>query len=230
MFKQICKTLQYAMRGADVGFLVLVVGQACTLRCKDCANFSPYADQSRKAYDIEKTLNDLHNVVNSVWRIRKLQIQGGEPFVYPYLNKILEYVVHEDKIKEVDIATNGTVIPYNFFDYLKNKKVNVRISDYPVVSEEKMQKLCNEFERQGVAYTKYEFVGKDGLWRDSGGVDTKREDNGKKVSSRFRLCSFRGCWTLENGIIGRCSRSTHSLYIQKFQTLPKDYIQVRGGI
>lgn len=61
-------------------FLVLVVGQACSLKCKNCANFAPYAPKEMLHYSFADIQRSLTVIWNALGGIQKVQIQGGEPF------------------------------------------------------------------------------------------------------------------------------------------------------
>lgn len=62
--------------------LVLVVGQACNYRCRDCANFCPISPKEYKRYSLESMTSSLKSIFENVNYIETLQIQGGEPFIY----------------------------------------------------------------------------------------------------------------------------------------------------
>ncbi|MGJ4849964.1 hypothetical protein ACH6CV_06895, partial [Bacillota bacterium Meth-B3] len=46
-------------RSMKIPFLVVAIGQACTLRCRDCGNMSPYAPHEVSSYPIEEIIDDL---------------------------------------------------------------------------------------------------------------------------------------------------------------------------
>lgn len=150
--------------------IVLVVGQACNLKCRDCGNFCPISVPETKSYNIENVISDLALVLNNVGKIGYLQIQGGEPFIYKDLDKLLMYVIKHKKIGHVEIATNGTVIPKDSVIEAMRKKTNlvVRISDYGLGNPERLK---NVLDANGIKNTLYEFAGGKGTWRKLGGGD-----------------------------------------------------------
>jgi glycerol-3-phosphate cytidylyltransferase len=90
----------------DIPFLVICTGQACSLRCRDCGNFSPYAPAETKQYPAERIIHDLSMILNHCSTIDVLQIQGGEPFLHPDLYKILGFAVEHTGVNRVTVATN----------------------------------------------------------------------------------------------------------------------------
>lgn len=57
--------------------LVLVVGQACNLKCKNCGNFCPISLPETKRYDVKSIIESLRIILKNVYRMSYLQIQGG---------------------------------------------------------------------------------------------------------------------------------------------------------
>lgn len=208
--------------------LVISLGQACTLKCRDCANFSPYAKKENLFYPYKEIIYDLEQILKVCKYIDVVQVQGGEPFIYPNLNKILQFLILNKKVKSVHIATNGTVIPMSLLELLHSKKVVVRISNYKVVESSKIKKLCSILEDNKIVYTKYGFAENNDKWIACGQPDIAREDNDNIVVNRFEKCLFNHCLTLENGMIGKCSRCIHAAQVQKFTPKSSDYINLRN--
>ena len=221
--------LELALRcisGYSINFLVVVVGQRCSLKCRDCANFSPYAQKENMAYDVDSLISTLDKILGNIRKIRLLQIQGGEPFVYPYLGKLIDYLLLQEKIEQIVFATNGTVIPVKYLEKLSHPKISVRISNYPVVPKEKINSLCEVFDDSVIQYSVYNFVHGDSFWTKCGGIETPKEYDNGIVSDRYFRCGFKTCLTLENGILGKCSRAIHAKEMQKFTPKKNDYVSV----
>lgn len=208
-------------------YLVFITGQACSLKCQHCANFSPYMPKEWNFYDSGMLIQDLNKCLGGMRKIRLFQIQGGEPFLYSDLKKLLEYVLEEDKIEICSIATNGTIIPsMDTLQLLKNKKFNVRISNYPIKNTKK-DDLVRCLQEQEVKYFIYNFVGRDNSWLDMG-KELIREEDTAHVKKRFKSCGFNRCLTLEDGKLGWCSRCIRAPIIQNFQAAETDYLDIRN--
>ncbi len=208
-------------------FLVISLGQACTLKCRDCANFSPYAKKENLFYPYEKIIDDLNDILKICKCIDVVQVQGGEPFIYSDLDKILQFLILNKKVKNVHIATNGTIVPMGLFKLLRSEKVVVRISNYKVVESLKIENLCAILDDEKISYSRYGFIESDDKWTVCGQPDMTREDDNEIAASRFEKCLFNHCLTLENGVIGKCSRSIHAMEIQKFTPKSNDHIWLR---
>ena len=204
-----------------------IIGQACSLRCRDCANFAPYAAKDRLFYDTDAVISDIAAVVEAGGYVQELQIQGGEPFLHKGLKDILRYAIEESRIHHICLATNGTIIPdEQTISLLRDAKVLVRISRYPSVSHrEVMSDICRE---NGIAFKIYTFDGGIGVWRKCGGRSMTRSDD-IETEATFLMCDFKNCFTVENHIIGWCSRSTHAPFVQDMQFHEEDYLTIRDG-
>ena len=52
-----------------IRFLVVLVGQACNLRCRDCGNFAPFAPKETLRYDVNRIIGHL-KIITKYARIR----------------------------------------------------------------------------------------------------------------------------------------------------------------
>lgn len=214
----------------ETRFLSVCVGQACNYKCKDCANFAPFAHKENLRYEIDTIKRDLENIMPYFSIIDTLHIQGGEPFVYSDLPMLIKYIGegYGNKIKNIQIATNGSIVPSKeTLEVLSEERCTVRISDYKKENTEKV--LIEKLEEYGIGYKKYDFAGMKGEWNDSGGMDYVSPIN-EDVFNKVLECSWCMCYMMENGIIGRCARSIPARTLQDINIKKEDYINVREPI
>jgi hypothetical protein len=212
--------------------LVIVTGQACTLRCRDCGNFAPFAPEAMKSYLWEDLREDVLIVFKEIEKIEKVIIQGGEPFLYKKLTDLIYLIYEARKTENIQIDTNGTLVPSSdLIECIKQCKVIVRISDYAISSPEKkdnQEKIINILSENEIPYKIYQFGSGNSTWFDSGtGLACDKSDQAAKA--RFESCSFNVCLTLENGKIGYCSRSIIAEIVQEIKTKQGDYVIVRNN-
>ncbi|MBQ7544082.1 MAG: 4Fe-4S cluster-binding domain-containing protein [Synergistaceae bacterium] len=72
--------------------LVISTGQACSYKCRDCGNFAPYSPSKFMRYSFEELSGWMTMLAESVDSIRIVQIQGGEPFLYSELGKLIQFL------------------------------------------------------------------------------------------------------------------------------------------
>lgn len=215
-------------QGLVIPALTVIVGQACSLKCKHCANFSPFAPASVKRYPLEKLCDDLQQIFNSIHRVKKIQIQGGEPFLYSQLPELLDFTRSSGKVDIITVATNGTIIPTeDVLQSMKRNHVRVRISNYPNTPQKTVTQLMKRLEEYGLDIWIYEFASDDSMWYDMGGISAAPPATDEEaVQQRFLSCPFRDCFTLENGKVSRCGRAVMAELLQGFTPRKKDLLPV----
>lgn len=218
------------MKRTYIHFLVATVGQACNLSCKDCGNFAPFAPKHTLRYAAGEILEQLKTITKYA-DIRLLQIQGGEPFLHSELRNILEFVKECGAVKKCLIATNGTIIPGGGganWQCLQDEKFIVRISNYPVAAD-KSEGVQAWLKEQNIQSELYHFASKDDKWYELGmekNPHASENAEQEKAEERYQKCLFRNCLTLENGVLGRCSRSIIAEQVQGFSAKEGDYLPV----
>lgn len=203
-----------------IPYLVVSVGQMCNLKCKNCSNFVPYAPKELLRYPIENIITDFEALFKTISRIDLLQIQGGEPFTYTDLPKLTSYLSACNEIGEIVVATNGTITPQDeVWHNLSINNIKLRVSNY-LQNRSNLKKFLNKAQTYRVNVNLYNFASRENLWYDCGGLDTPREDNDEIVFQRFNSCAFKGCLTIENGTLHRCSRAPNAHIMQNFEQSP----------
>ncbi len=208
--------------------LVVITGQNCSLKCKNCANFSPYLAKTIPFYPHEEICQDLQAITDEC-QILRLQLQGGEFFLHPNALQILEYIANNPRIHQVTIATNATIVPKDSLLAIikQSGKISIRLSDYGAVNHKSAQRLESILVAHAISHFTHHYVHSDSQWRDCGGKDVKRlkDDVVQKI---FDACLFgRNCLTMENGLISRCSRGVVAHIAQGFSLGVHDGILVR---
>lgn len=181
----------------------LVVTECCSLRCKDCANLMQYYDAPEhiKVEDIENTFD---NFLDTIDGLLDMRILGGEPFVYPDLDKILNRYVNNEKIQRITLYTNSTIVPNTkVLEALCNSKVVVHMSNYGSVSR-KVEELEKIFSESNIIHYKHDYE----QWRDIGKI-IKRNYNVEELVRLYQTCTMGKCYTFYRGKLYLCPRAAH---------------------
>jgi len=112
--------------------LNIVPSTICNLNCKGCLNFTTYI-KKHVTYEFSVLTNDVDVLFAAVDLIGRFQITGGEPFLYPKLIELVEYIggLYRGKIIHFEIVTNGTVVPSDeLCAVLVKYAVNIVADDY----------------------------------------------------------------------------------------------------
>ena len=189
--------------GMIVPHFTLVVGTRCTLRCKNCINLMQYYDGPYDL-DVQDLISDLEQFLSLIDYCMCISLVGGEPFIYPHLGIVLDYLKDNDKIASIEITTNGTVVPDNeLLTKMSDSKIRVVISDYGRL--ETMSKLAIIFDQYKI---KSECASNQ-VWIN-GGECGKRNRTDFELEQLYMACrSARLCKTLFKGKLFDCPRAAH---------------------
>ena len=82
----------------------------CNPHCKDCKDLNPsYPD--RVDFDVNQLIMDAEDFLGNVDRVHRLIIMGGDTLLHPELNKLLNFMIHQEKIGLINIFTDGSINP-----------------------------------------------------------------------------------------------------------------------
>ena len=193
-----------------VGLSVTLV---CNLKCKLCAAYSPY--QTKKTTidigDLKKTMARCFEVASFV---EQFGITGGEPMLHPDLPELFEDMYfYLDKIGEVRIFTNGTVVPKEDLLFVLKKygkKFSFLIDDYGSHLSTKIPEITKVLDDFGIAYVVRDYWSEDlhcGGWVDFGDV-RERKHSREGALELYSKCAFPNklhfCFTIYGGIMRPC--------------------------
>lgn len=197
-----------------------IVTSACSLRCKDCISLMQYYEKPKNS-DIELCKYGFDRLINCVSNIFDLRILGGEPFINHDMHKIIEWYHDLDKIKNISVFTNGTIIPNeNCMDQLKRQKVRVHISNYGF-NRDKITKLKTAFDKSNVRY----YVRPYDFWQATGNL-LKRNYTEEKKKYLFERCFERESFSYFNGKLYHCPRAAHGINIGAIPDIKDEYVDL----
>jgi|WetSurMetagenome_2_1015567.scaffolds.fasta_scaffold00092_18 MoaA/NifB/PqqE/SkfB family radical SAM enzyme len=187
-----------------IPFLFFWIGTECALRCKDCCNLIPYTVQ--RAYDFMNSIDDLKKIAG-VAKIELLQIQGGEPFAHPDMDKFVHELLNMN-ISNIYIPTNGTVLLNEMTIkaiQAGKDRIQIGISSYDC-SKEQIKRLVKQLEENNISYYLYDLMysGKSGYY--AGGISEIKNDNDMFVRKIYDHCENKVCHTLADGRLTICGR------------------------
>lgn len=205
-----------------IPWISIPITEKCSLNCKYCISLMPYYGNPAN-YILKDIKEEIEALIEVSDKIMELQIVGGEPFIYPELADVLDYVVSIHKIKKVTIVTNSTILPNKpLIDKLKNQKIHIIADDYGVISSkyEELLKLC---EREKISYEKQKYDN----WENVGPIRFRGDDKSKiEFDKQFNICFFKNCMTLIKGKIYRCQYGARTVDLGQTPDDPKDYVNI----
>ncbi len=190
------------------------ITEKCTLRCKNCSHMVPNYTRP-KDYSIKSIIQSIERLLEYV-RIDELIILGGEPFLHPHLDMLLNwYIGRKECFGSLSILTNGTVIPQaHILELMRQAGASVRISDYGSLSakKDKLKKYCQEASVScSVLYEK---------WMDFGCGETHQYSE-EDLKRMFLSCPFSQDFLLMESRLYKCAHGAH-LYNQNIIPVCQD--------
>lgn len=179
----------------------LSVGTKCSLKCKYCTQWSPYIDHP-EIYSADEIIHCMTHLLKNVDHVHRVALLGGEVFLNKEWDKILDFLLIQNKVGRVLVITNATIYPnLDARAKLKHKKVEVWIDNYGDRSRyaAKWRSYCR---RNNIKY-RYETAK---TWWDIGILKEKQMYNTNEIKETWDNCWLRNCTTLIDGILYRCGR------------------------
>lgn len=190
----------------------------CNLRCKGCSSLLPLFDKPCDV-EIDKIITDLKRFFAAIDQCIRITI-GGEPFLYPRLKEVLEYLIDEQKVLGIIMITNSTILPKTeIIELMKNKKVMVEVSDYGHL--EKMSRLITLLEKNDVYFK----VLTEQKWTDMGGVQYRNRTQEELRFSYLNCEQSRIIKGVHDGKFFTCARCARMLALGVFKS-ERDYFDL----
>ena len=188
------------------------------LKCKYCSNLIPYY-KNQADYDKKTLLKSIKTYLECINKIVYIRILGGEPFLSNNLFDIIKILLKSNKIQRIEIVTNGTIIPKEkkLISLLKNKRIIVCVSQYPIVNS---NKLISVLEEHKIQYR----IDKASYWMNYG-KPKKRNKSIKELKKQFKKCNHI-CNSLVNGQLHLCPRSSHGTDLGIIKNNENDYVNL----
>lgn len=215
--------------GLSVPFFELVVTTHCTLRCKHCAHFGAhyyFAKNGRSALkniEFDTIQRSLTKILEAVDEVREISIVGGEPLLYPQLDKVIGLLEKSNKVLRIEIATNGTIIPNDkILKAMDIDKLYVTISVYGDLSD-KANELKKLLDDKGIE-NRIQVQGYG--WDDLG----EHTDHGRSISEMKQV--YQSCFDtrykliLEENIYD-CHRVANATNLGYYTPQDSEYINLQ---
>ena len=200
--------------------LDFVITERCSLRCRECSNLMQYyaAPKNFSVEDLKRELDLTCAVFDEIYEIR---IIGGEPFVHPNWDEILQYVASKENIKRISIYTNGTLLPSDSqCEVLKATNAWLSISDYDELSR-KLEPLKKKL----AAYEIPSEVKAIPHWTHCSSF-VKHNRTREELAEVFRKCCARDLATLLNGKLYPCPFISNAMNLKAIPAVENDFVNL----
>jgi len=200
-------------------YLELCITARCSLRCTKCANLMQYYRKPRD-FDAGQLVASIERLLGCVDFVDCFRILGGEPLLHRELAGIVRYCTGQDRLGQVQVVTNGTIIPNEeLLSALQHDKASVYISDYGKVTPD-LLRLQELFDQRGIA----NFTTSNYIWDDMGEVH-RRDYSPQWVRNVYGNCTDI-CKTLLDAVVYVCPRSAHGEKLGLFPSNAQDHVDL----
>jgi hypothetical protein len=208
--------------------VMIDVTSHCTLNCTYCLQGQPYLRQKRHI-PVNTILSSFSKILSIVDYIIVVTLEGGEVFLYPELDKLLDYLstVDTSKIGKIQIQSNGTILPSDkLFHKIQNLK-NVRLVDSGYYMFSKMsleiEKKCYYY---NIPYFNKAENDSNIDWLDLGSPLHSRNYDNLQLRDNYARCGSKLCHTLFGNKFYICSRLSRLHDDNIIPAVKSDYIDV----
>lgn len=197
--------------------LELFITEKCTLCCEHCSHLIPFYSEP-KHHDLDTLMYGMKRILQVVDHIHELYILGGEPFLHPQINDIINFLSAQSKISVITVITNASVLPNDsVFETIKNAHVRVRISDYGKLSRN-LNELIDKLKIMDIPH----YINNE-KWVDLGKIE-KHDYSTKDIHYLFADCPFSYASLMLSNRFYRCAHTAHMHNLGLIDDNPDDYI------
>lgn len=136
--------------------LTYVITSKCTLRCKYCASFIPYYENSSNE-EVPVILESLENYFRYVDNLSLFALTGGDTFLHPKFDELLEEIgerYYNKKIQTIAVGTNAIIMPtQSRIKLLQKYNVIVRFTEYTkALHKQNIPEFCKILKDNNIRY------------------------------------------------------------------------------
>jgi len=201
-----------------------VITSRCTLRCKNCNMFIPYAKETCD-FPFERLKENFDAFFASVGFVYEYTLLGGEPFLHTELGRILHYLMERygECIGRINLISNGTVVPSDdVLSLMQQHAMTVHISDYTATVDYKKRLAAVEqaLAAHGIEY----YVIPNNVWKDV--VYPRDTYRAEDPAGHMRICGH-STHSVDDGKLYWCDPAFAAECFTGFPSQPDDFLDLR---
>jgi organic radical activating enzyme len=207
-------------------FVTSVITQKCSLRCRDCAQLIPYYEKPVN-FSVESIVDDLKRYAKAFDVVPEISLHGGEPFLYPDLQRLCREVATIPNIVFISFITNGTILPPDeTLRQLSTCGADVHQSGGYGALSRHQDALIEAFRRHSI-YSDILYCSTTEMWTQSPPY-IQHSRSAVDNDEIYRRCvSSNVCCQIMNGELHRCALSMHGMHQGLFPKDGSDFVLLR---
>ena len=190
------------------------------MKCKDCSNLMQYYEKPVNV-DSRTLESNIEILLKAVDAIDDVRIIGGEPFLYNELPSLFKILTQSEKVYRITVYSNATFVPKpQILKALKNKKIEVEITDYDYLSKNHNE-MIEAFNENKINYITH----KPQNWTDSARI-VKNDKSHSQLKEMFDRCCVNDVLSLLHGRIYHCPFSANAHNLKAIESDKLDWIDL----
>ena len=233
LYKKLLTIWHWKYEGkVTLSYTEYMVTTKCSLKCKNCILFIPLYKYPKNV-TINEFKEDIDSYFKKVDRVLTFRILGGEPFLNNDLSKIILFLCekYRDKIYNLELVTNGTIIPKNdeVFELCKKYNIKIHISNYTnmVDYEIKLKKLLGKLKIYGIEIENA--MPDKWSWKLIQSPEISNNKSKKFLQKLFEDCQTH-CRALKNKKLYYCAMQSSAVNANLFLGDSDDYIDLGNDV
>lgn len=191
------RKLRFSEEKPSLHYFEVPVTDNCNLNCKGCL-FASNLISNVSHVPYEDLWKDARRMSELFYDVPWIRILGGEPLMHPNIIEILECYREYFPDSEVDLCTNGLLIPKmeeKFWECIKKNRISIHVSGYkPTYAQlNRIDVILREREIPYVILKREKFLK----------YYTSKPEN--DMENSFQECIASGCYEVYRGKISSCS-------------------------
>ena len=126
------RKLRFSKDRPSLSYFEVPITDNCNLNCKGCL-FASNVTSGMKHVPLEELKRDAKRMLELFYDVPWIRILGGEPLMHPDIKEILTYYRECFQDSEIDLCTNGLLVPKmdaDFWTCIKDNKISIHVSGY----------------------------------------------------------------------------------------------------
>lgn len=220
------RKIRFSPEKPTIPYFEVPITDRCNLNCRGCL-FGCSSLAQGGDLPADQIKSDAARMGELLCDVPWIRILGGEPLMHPELPDILRAYRQIFPDSEIDLCTNGILIPKmqaDFFKGLEDERISIHISEYPLIHRMR-ESIEDTLQSYNVEYV---FLNRDSFTK----YYTLEANN--DAASNHEMCFASGCPELYNGRLMRCSavlcfEKFNDCFDTQFKLLEnEDFIDIHG--
>lgn len=212
--------------GLYFGVVTFIINQKCSLQCRYCGQYmNSYSSRERTNFPAERIKEDIDRFFDAVDLVGVVSIIGGEPFLHPEINGIVNHLLTKKNFGVINITTNGICkLRPEHLSGMQMDRLKISFSDYTKCLSRKQKDLffknVSLVESKGINYS----IGVP-IWTKPSPLLIKHHAVETMTSMKSNCEVIKLCMSVKNGKFYPCSKAEpiHCLGIADYKT---DYVDI----